>query len=259
MKKATSARGDVEKRTMNNHHKTELIVALDFPQPDRAIKLVDELEGLPLLYKVGSELFLSAGPEIVKELICRKNRVFLDLKFHDIPNTVAKAARQAALLHVDMFTVHLSGGSAMIRAVAEELAAIPSLRPKILGVSVLTSFDDVRWAEVTKAITGHAVDVEDAVSGLVENAVSWGVDGIVCSALELPLVRSQWPTLYTVVPGIRPEGFEADDQARVMTPREAFDVGADAIVVGRPIIASNQPRTVVQSILKDLSPNAYNS
>src|SRR5690348_9916928 len=99
---------------------------------------------------------MSAGPDFVRELIHRKNRVFLDLKLHDIPHTVARAAKQAALLHAEMMTVHLSGGSAMMRAVLEEFADIPFLRPKLLGVSVLTSFDDVRWAEVTKGLTGHA-------------------------------------------------------------------------------------------------------
>src|SRR3712207_9327074 len=107
------------------------------------MELVDALKGLPVIYKVGSELFLSGGPEIVRELVHRKNRVFLDLKFHDIPNTVARAARQAALLHVDMFTLHLAGGSGMVKAVSQELADIPTLKPKVLGVSVLTSFDDV--------------------------------------------------------------------------------------------------------------------
>src|SRR3954453_16974661 len=134
---------------MANHvqPETDLIVALDFPRSERALELVDSLRGLSVVYKVGSELYLSGGPEIVRELVHRKNRVFLDLKFHDIPNTVARAAAQAALLHVDMFTVHLAGGSAMVKAVAKELSEIPELRPKMLGVSVLTSFDDVRWAE----------------------------------------------------------------------------------------------------------------
>src|SRR3954453_1970587 len=177
--------------------------------------MVDQLHDLPVVYKVGLELFLSGGPELVRELVHRKNRVFLDLKLHDIPQTVACAAKQAALLQVEMFTVHLAGGSAMVRAVAQELSDIPSLRPKILGVSVLTSFDDVRWAEVTKALTGHAVEVSDSVDGLVEHAPSWGVDGVVCSALELIAIRKTFPTLYTVVPGIRPPGFAAGDQARI--------------------------------------------
>lgn len=237
---------------MLNHHATELIVALDYPRGGRAYELVDELKGLPLVYKVGLELFMAEGPDVVRELVHRKCRVFLDLKLHDIPNTVARAARQAALLKVEMFTLHLAGGSAMVRAVAEELADIPSLRPKILGVSVLTSFDDVRWAEVTKALTDHAVDVQDSVIGLVSHAAGWGADGVVCSALELPLVKKQAPGVYTVVPGIRPAGANRGDQARVMTPAEAKGSGADAIVMGRPITESSDPRGVVEDVLREL-------
>jgi orotidine-5'-phosphate decarboxylase len=240
---------------MNAHSQnpTDLIVALDFQHADRAMKMVDSLQGLPLVYKVGLELFMGGGPEIVRELVHRKNRVFLDLKLHDIPNTVARAARQAALLHVDMFTLHLAGGSAMVRAVAEELKDIPTLKPRILGVSVLTSFDDVRWAEVTKAMTGHAVDVSDSVDGLVEHAPSWGIDGVVCSALELPAIREAFPNLYTVVPGIRPVGSAANDQARIMTPLQARQSGASAVVIGRPITEANDPRQVVENALRDLS------
>lgn len=240
-------------RVTHNKPATELIVALDFQRPDRAFELVDALQGLPVIYKVGFELFMGGGPEIVRELVHRKNRIFLDLKFHDIPNTVARAARQAALLHVEMFTLHLSGGSAMVKAVSNELSDIPLLRPKILGVSVLTSYDDVRWAEVTKALTGHAVEVADSVAGLVEHATAWGVDGIVCSAMELENIRVRFPSIYTVVPGIRPNGSAMNDQARVMTPAEAHAAGANAIVVGRPISESSEPRQVVEQILKDLS------
>jgi orotidine-5'-phosphate decarboxylase len=232
---------------------TDLIVALDFPRTDRALELVKTLNGLPVIYKVGLELFLAGGPEIVRELVHRKNRVFLDLKLHDIPNTVARAARQAALLQVEMFTIHLVGGSHMVRAVANELGDIPTLKPRILGVSVLTSFDDVRWAEVTKALTGHAVDAADSVDGLVEHAAAWGADGVVCSAMELESIRKQWPGLYTVVPGIRLEGAKADDQARVMTPAQARALGAHAIVMGRPITESPDPKSVVESVLHDLT------
>lgn len=242
-----------------NHRSTELIVALDFPRPDKALDFVNQMQGLPVIYKVGTELFLSGGPEIVRELVHRKNRVFLDLKFHDIPNTVARAARQAALLHVDMFTLHLSGGSAMVRAVVDELADIPLLRPKVLGVSILTSFDDVRWAEVTKALTGHASNTADSVNGLVDHSISWGVDGIVCSAVELPAIRSQYPNLYTVVPGIRPEGTGSNDQARIATPGLAREMGAHAVVIGRPILEAKEPVQLVQSILRDLEPTAVSA
>lgn len=233
---------------------SDLIVALDFPRSDWALKFVDQLEDLPVIYKVGYELFIDNGPEIVRELVHRKKRVFLDLKFHDIPNTVMRAVRQAALLHVDMLTLHLAGGSAMVKAAAEELSKIPALRPKILGVSVLTSFDDVRWAEVSRALTGHAVDVSESVDGLLRNAVPWGVDGVVCSAHELTELTAAYPNLYTVVPGIRPEGYEGeDDQARVVTPARARELGARAIVMGRPIIESENPRMVAENVLKQLS------
>jgi orotidine-5'-phosphate decarboxylase len=244
---------------VNSLPSTDLIVALDYPKSEKALELVDSLKGLPAIYKVGFELFMAGGADIVRELVHRKCRVFLDLKFYDIPNTVARAAKQAALLHVDMFTLHLSGGSAMVKAVAQELSEISLLRPKILGVSVLTSFDDVRWAEVTKAMTGHAADITDSVDGLVEHAAAWGVDGVVCSAKECESLRAAFPTLYTVVPGIRPEGSAADDQARVMTPAQAHQAGASAIVVGRPITGAANPREVVETILKDLSNKAISA
>jgi orotidine-5'-phosphate decarboxylase len=238
---------------------TELVVALYYARADKALELVQKLDGLPLIYKVGSELFLGSGPEIVRELVHQKRRVFLDLKFHDIPNTVAKAAKQAAKMHVEMFTVHLAGGSQMVKAVAEEFADLPELRPRILGVTVLTSFDDVRWAEVTKCLTGHASEVADSVDGLLEHAPSWGADGVVCSAMELKRIRSSNPGLYTVVPGIRPDGSAANDQARTMTPVQAHLAGASAIVVGRPITESSNPREVVENILKDLSSKAVSA
>jgi len=237
----------------NGPENTDLIVALDYPRGEQAMNLVDSLGDLPIIYKVGFELFMSGGADLVRELVHRKKRVFLDLKFHDIPNTVARAARQAALLHVDMFTVHLAGGSAMVRAVAQELADIPALKPKILGVSVLTSFDDVRWAEVTKSLCGHAAAVGDSVAGLIAHAPAWGADGIVCSAWELESIREQFPNLYTVVPGIRLDGSDAQDQARVMTPSQAHEAGASAVVMGRPITGANEPRLVVERVLKELA------
>ena len=235
-----------------NHSPTELIVALDFPRSEQAFHCVDKLRGLPLIYKVGLELFMSGGADFVREMVHRKNRVFLDLKLHDIPQTVARAAKQAALLQVEMFTLHLAGGSAMVRAVAQELSDIPALRPKILGVSVLTSFDDVRWAEVTKALTGHAIEVSESVTGIVDYAQSWGADGIVCSAMELVEIRNRFPNIYTVVPGIRPEGSDLNDQARVTTPARAKALGASAIVVGRPITGAVDPRVAAEAILKEL-------
>jgi len=236
-----------------NHIKTELIVALDFPREDAAWGIVEQLDELDLVFKVGLELFSAAGPQFIRELVHRKKRVFLDLKLHDIPNTVAKAALQAAFLHVEMFTIHLSGGSTMIHAVRDALAEIESLKPKVLGVSVLTSFDDLRWAEVSRTISGHSSAVDDAVSRMVEAFASQGVDGIVCSAHELARIREIHPSLYTVVPGIRLDKLPGDDQSRTMSPAEAAAAGASAIVVGRPITQGLSPRDVAKRILQDLA------
>lgn len=231
---------------MNATHTTDLIVPLDciaIPRAERALEFVDSLGDLPVIYRVGMELFLSGGPEIVRELVHRKKRVFLDLKFHDLPSHAARAARQAALLQVEMFSVHLAGGSQMVRAVADELAEISLLKPKVLGVSILSSFDDVRWAEVTKALTGHAVDVSDSVDGLIEHSVSWGADGVVCSLAEAAAVRGQYPSLYIVVP----------EDGRLTAASLAHQAGASAVVVGAPIIEARAPAQAAQAILKDLS------
>lgn len=229
---------------------TELIVALDYSKADQALKLVDELKELNVVYKVGFELFMAEGPSFVRELTHKKARVFLDLKFHDIPNTVMRAAKNAASLRVEMFTVHMAGGREMIASIKKEFDNLPSLRPKILGVTVLTSFDDGSWSEVSGAIGGHrGVAIRPSVEGMLRLAASYGVDGVVCSARELPLVKTEAPTLYTVVPGIRPAGSDAGDQARVVTPEDAVKHGASAIVVGRPITQASDPRAVVTQIL----------
>lgn len=232
--------------------KTELIVALDFSKQSRAKDLVASLKAFPVIYKVGLELFMSAGPEFVRQLVHEKNRVFLDLKLHDIPNTVARAVKAASVLQVEMLTLHLAGGSAMFREVQRELETFPSLRPKLIGVSVLTSFDDVRWAEVSRALSGHASTVLQSVQRLVSAAESFGADGLVCSALELQAVRSLSTKLMTIVPGIRPAGTQTQDQARTATPAQARDLGASAIVVGRPITEAEDPAKMTESILKDL-------
>ena len=148
--------------------------------------------------------------------------------------------------------LHLSGGSMMVEAVRDALAEVESLKPRILGVSVLTSFDDLRWAEVSRAISGHGSDVDGAVGRLVDEFVPRGVDGVVCSAHELSRVRQFHPSLFTVVPGIRLERIEGDDQSRTMTPRQARDAGASAIVVGRPVTRAGSPRTVAEDILRQI-------
>jgi len=235
---------------------TELIVALDYPEKAEALAVIDQLEGLPLIYKIGSELFLAGGPQFVTHLVKRELRIFLDLKFYDIPNTVSKAALVAAELGVEMFTLHLSGGEKMIRATAEKLDEYASEedgnRPKVLGVSVLTSFEDEDWGAVTEALSGVPVGVTDSVRGLVSQAENWGVDGVVCSAHELKLVRGISSSIYTIVPGVRPEGFKAHDQARVVTPSQAAHLGADAIVMGRPITEAEDPKKIAEAVLLNL-------
>jgi len=237
---------------MPHTKKTELIVALDVPHVDTAYSIVQKLHDLPVIFKIGSELFLHSGPDLVKGLVHEKQRIFLDLKFHDIPNTVVQAAKAVALMHVEMFTLHLSGGSRMVQSVTEAFREIPALRPKVLGVSVLTSFDDVQWAEVTKTISGHAIEVKNSAERLIAEGIRWGVDGIVCSAFELEFVTKNFPQTYAVVPGIRPAGSEKGDQARVMTPKEAKQKGASAIVVGRPITQSSDPRAIAEQILSEI-------
>jgi orotidine-5'-phosphate decarboxylase len=244
--------------------KTELIVALDFPDGTAALKVMRSCRNLPIIWKVGSELFLAVGADWVRARTKAGYRIFLDLKFHDIPNTVMKSALRASDMGVEMFTLHLAGGATMIRTVRDELEKKSKLksikkspknalkRPLILGVSVLTSFDQSTWDDVSFAVGGKSSKVADSVKRLVSQARFWGVDGVVCSPHEIKTVTSADPVLFTVVPGIRPKGSKAGDQARVMTPAQAAKLGAGAIVVGRPITESKNPRGTILKILKEL-------
>ena len=239
---------------------TDLVVALDYSQKESAEKLIRDLEGLPLVYKVGLELFMDAGPAWVKDLSSHGVRVFLDLKFHDIPNTTGAAVMQAARLGVEFVTVHLSGGKRMldeieIRLEEAELSGKIKKRPNILGVSVLTSFQDEDWiANVSHVAKMNGIrSIEDAVdhyAGLVHGHPAVG--GMVCSPKEIEMVRAKFSNLYLMVPGIRPVGAESHDQNRVLTPSQAHSLGASAIVVGRPITQAPRPREVTESILKEI-------
>lgn len=231
---------------------TKLIVALDYDDPKKAAVLVDDLSGEDVIFKVGLELFVSAGSTWVKSLVSRKKKVFLDLKLHDIPNTVSKAAVQAAELGVSMFTLHLQGGQKMIEQTRNALEHFGADRPLILGVSVLTSFDEDTWKQTAGAVGLGSKSIASSVKGLVSLGVEAGVDGVVCSPLELASLNSEFKDLYTVVPGIRPKGSDAGDQVRVMTPAQAKAVGAKAIVVGRPITQSSDPIQMTKSILQEL-------
>lgn len=235
--------------------KTELIIPLDFKNPTEAWEFIFSVGTQPVIYKVGLELFMNGGPEFVHHLVGKQYRVFLDLKLHDIPNTVAKAAAQASRLGVEMFTLHLAGGEEMVKAVVQEFQTLKDVKqlPRILGVTVLTSFSEEGWSQVVTASAPSAYSIEKSVQGLVTQGLRWGVGGVVCSAHELLGLKPLFPDLYTVVPGIRLDASQKHDQARVMTPLEAKKLGASAIVVGRAITQSVDPKVTVTQILKDLS------
>jgi len=221
----------------------KIIVALDFPDAASALALVDRLDPALCRLKVGKELFTVAGPDLVRALVARGYEVFLDLKFHDIPNTVAAACRAAAGLGVWMVNVHAAGGRRMMQAASEALAELPQ-RPLLIGVTVLTSMSAEDLAE-----TGIAAAPADQVMRLAGLTQACGLDGVVCSAQEAALLRQRLGEDFRLVtPGIRPAGSEAGDQRRVMTPTQAIAAGATDLVIGRPITAAVDPVKVLQSI-----------
>lgn len=230
-----------------------ILVALDAPTIESALQLVEQLTPVCGGFKIGNELFTAAGPDIVKKIRARGALVFLDLKYHDIPNTVARAVAVATRLDVQMLTVHASGGTEMLKA-AESLAAETAWRlgrtpPLVLGVTVLTSLDGAALREV-----GFDVNVEYQVRRLANVAIKAGLRGLVCSPLELAGLRKSIPAqVQLVVPGIRTGAEKADDQKRTMTPREAINAGADWLVIGRPICAAENPRAAAEKILESLS------
>ncbi len=231
-----------------------IIVALDVQSAESALALAKQLAPVVGAFKIGSELFTSAGPDIVKAIRATGASVFLDLKFHDIPNTVAKAVAAATRLDVQMITIHTSGGAAMMRA-AEESAKktakeIGLKTPLILGVTVLTSMDSNELSEI-----GVAPNVGHQVERLAELAVQAGLRGLVCSPLEIADLREIIPAqMQLVTPGIRTGNEKADDQKRTLTPAEAMKAGANWLVIGRPIYAAKDPRQAAESILASISP-----
>jgi orotidine-5'-phosphate decarboxylase len=217
-----------------------------------AVDLAGRLAGSVGALKIGKELFTSAGPEVVRRLRATGTPVFLDLKFHDIPNTVASAVRAAVRLDVQMLTIHTSGGSAMmqaaVQAAREEAARLGLPEPLVLGVTVLTSMDDDALGEV-----GVAVKAAEQVERLARLAVRAGLRGLVCSPLEIELLRGALPReVQLVTPGIRPAEAAKGDQKRTMTPRVALVAGADWLVIGRPICAADDPRAAAEAILDSL-------
>ncbi|WP_019420614.1 orotidine-5'-phosphate decarboxylase [Paenibacillus sp. OSY-SE] len=231
-----------------------IMVALDYPHADAARQLIKQLEGIPCYMKVGMQLFYAAGPAFVRELKEYGYKVFLDVKMHDIPNTVTGGANSVTKLGVDMFNVHAAGGASMMRAamdgVQAALAEDASLqRPVVIAVTQLTSTNQ----QVMNDDIGIPGSVEEAVVRYAKLTREAGLDGVVASPQEVTRIKAACGADFkTVTPGIRPAGSEKGDQSRVMTPREAFARGTDYIVVGRPITAAPHPRAALESILKEL-------
>jgi orotidine-5'-phosphate decarboxylase len=224
-----------------------LIVALDAADAEKARELVRRLGDEVNFYKVGKELFTAAGPAMVRELVSGGKRVFLDLKFHDIPNTVAGAVRSAASLGVSMLTVHAAGGFAMLKA-ASEAAVQSEARPTVLAVTVLTSLTDTDLKQI-----GVGDGVEAQVLRLANLAIQGGCGGIVASAQEAARLRRSFGGAFVLVtPGIRPAGGDAADQARVVTPEAAIRAGADYLVVGRPITGAADPAAAARAIVEQI-------
>lgn len=224
-----------------------LIVALDVPTRDEARALVDRLAGRVGLFKIGSQLFTAAGPDVVREIVGRGEKVFLDLKYHDIPNTVAGAVESAARLGVSLLTVHGLGGRAMLEAAARALPAAAGMR--VLAITVLTSQDEAGLHEV-----GVAGPLADSVRRLARLAREAGLDGVVASPQEVGLVREACGRDFLVVtPGIRAGGARAGDQARLATPGAALAAGADYLVVGRPITQAPDPAAAVAAIVREMT------
>src|SRR5882724_2356505 len=225
-----------------------LIVALDVSSSAAAQKIVAAVGESASIYKVGKQLFTAEGPQIVRDLVASRRKVFLDLKFHDIPTTVASAVREAAQLNVSMLTVHASGGAKMLRA-ASEAAAASSSKPLILAVTVLTSLSDSDLQEV--GINGRLLDQTLRLSALAQ---ANGCGGVVASALEARQIRRMVGEGFALItPGIRPRGGDAGDQARVVTPAQAIEAGASHIVVGRPITAAQDPAAAARAIVQEIA------
>jgi orotidine-5'-phosphate decarboxylase len=223
----------------------KIIVALDVATKKEALGLVAELRGQISLFKIGLQLYTAEGPEIVRAVLAESVKVFLDLKLHDIPNTVARAVESAAGLGVQMLTIHLSGGSEMIRAAT----AAKKNAMSILGITVLTSA-----SEDTLRETGISDRIDDQVVRLARLGVANGINGIVASPREAKVLRAEFgDRVKIIVPGIRPAWSQAGDQKRISTPREAIEAGADYLVIGRPITSYPKPCEAVTLVLSELS------
>ena len=231
----------------------KLIIALDVESHQRALALYEILRDVAGMFKIGSQLFTAAGPGLVREIVGADGKVFLDLKFHDIPNTVAAAGIEAARLGVSIFNVHASGGSEMMRRTAAAVSEVSErealMRPKVIAVTVLTSMNEGTLAEI-----GAARRPEEQVTRLSALAATSGMDGVVASPREVAAIRATVarPEFLVVTPGVRPSGGDPGDQRRTMTPAEAVHAGADYLVIGRPIIAAPDPVHAARSIIDEI-------
>ena len=234
---------------MQNLNDPKIIVALDFPSQNPALALADQLDPAKCRLKVGKELFTRSGPELVKSLQGRGFDVFLDLKFHDIPNTTSAAVAAAADLGVWMVNVHASGGEKMMVACRERLESFGADKPLLIAVTVLTSMSDSDLAGI--GITGSA---EAHVSRLATLTRNCGLDGVVCSAQEAPRLKAeQGADFQLITPGIRPLTADKGDQQRIMTPTDALKAGSDYLVIGRPITQASDPLAALEAIHSEVA------
>jgi orotidine-5'-phosphate decarboxylase len=236
---------EAQNNRMKSRFAEKIIVALDVPTTKEALRLISLLSEDVGLFKIGLQNYTAEGPALIRPISFLGPKVFLDLKLHDIPNTVAKAVEAAGKLGVRMLTIHLSGGSEMIRAAV----AARSADMLLLGVTVLTSSTDETLAE-----TGVTAKTSDQVLRLARLGVANGIDGLVASPHEARMLRAEFgDKIKIVTPGIRPVGSAAGDQKRFATPREAIDAGADYLVIGRPITAAADPKAAVRSVENELT------
>jgi orotidine-5'-phosphate decarboxylase len=239
---------------MDIEAKDKLIIALDVETAARARELFEVLRGVAGMFKIGMQLFTAAGPLIVREVIHAGGRVFLDLKYHDIPNTVAAAGVEAARHGISIFNVHTFGGTEMMRRTADAVAEVSDrerlVRPRIIGVTLLTSADDKVLNEI-----GVVSGPERQVAALAQLAAASGLDGVVASPLEVVSVRAAVAKkdFLLVTPGVRPSGVAPHDQKRLTTPAEAIRAGSDYLVIGRPIIDADDPVAAANSIVAEIA------
>jgi len=227
-----------------------LIVALDVPSLTDAHHLLDQLASVVTWFKVGLELFNAGGPAVIEAVKQRGAKVFYDSKFHDIPSTIAGAAAQAARMGVDMFNLHASGGSEMMRSALQAASAAAGTRPRVIAVTVLTSLDQAALDEQL----GIKRPMVEQVVHLAQLAQQAGLDGVVASPQEIAAIKQSCGKSFLVIaPGVRPEWAAAGDQRRVMTPREAVTAGADYLVVGRPIIKADDPADAARRVIEEMN------